>query len=135
MSILVKRVYDSPDPTDGVRVLVDRLWPRGISKEAAALDSWAKDATPSTELRKSWHGDPRGHEPERYAAFADAYREELSREPALGAVRDLAELARAAERPGAAPLTLVTGVKDPERSHVPVLVEAITAALGGVAAS
>lgn len=121
---MAKRVYEAPDPGDGTRVLVDRLWPRGISKDAAELDLWAKAAAPSAELRKAWHGDPRGHEPERYAAFAAAYRDELAREPALGAVRELAGLARSAAR-----LTLVTAVKDPERSHVPVLRAAIDAAL------
>ena len=55
MRIDIKRIYDEPSPEDGYRVLVDRLWPRGLSKEAAALDRWAKEVAPSPELRKAWH--------------------------------------------------------------------------------
>ena len=71
--IRIKRVYDAPAGDDGYRVLVDRLWPRGISKERAVLDDWWKDIAPSPELRK-WFG----HEPERFAEFAEKYRAELS---------------------------------------------------------
>ncbi|MCA0003225.1 MULTISPECIES: DUF488 domain-containing protein [unclassified Mesorhizobium] len=70
--IAVKRVYEPPSPDDGQRVLVDRVWPRGVSKEHAALALWLKDIAPSTDLRK-WFG----HEPERWAEFQKRYRAEL----------------------------------------------------------
>ena len=66
--IRLARVYDAPSPADGFRVLVDRLWPRGISKERLPLDLWATDAAPSAELRTWWH-----HDPERFDEFADAF--------------------------------------------------------------
>lgn len=68
----LKRVYEPPAPSDGVRILVDRLWPRGVSKEKASLDEWEKDIAPSTELRK-WFG----HDPARWAEFQRRYRAEL----------------------------------------------------------
>lgn len=125
MEITLKRAYDAPDPTDGVRVLVDRLWPRGISKTRLQLDSWAKEAAPSAELRREWHGDPRAHDPAVFAAFAAHYREELTREPALGAAQELARLAREVPR-----LTLVYGAKDPEQNHAVVLRDALIALTG-----
>jgi uncharacterized protein YeaO (DUF488 family) len=70
--IAVKRVYEAPAPSDGQRVLVDRIWPRGVSKKDAALKLWLKDIAPSDELRK-WFG----HEPERWAEFQERYRVEL----------------------------------------------------------
>ncbi|WP_127820611.1 DUF488 domain-containing protein [Microbacterium sp. CPCC 204701] len=73
MELRLKRVYDEPGPDDGLRVLVDRLWPRGISKDRAALDLWAKEVAPSTELRKAFH-----HGGMTWDAFADAYRAELA---------------------------------------------------------
>lgn len=71
-SVGIKRIYDAPASTDGIRVLVDRIWPRGVSKESATLDLWLKDIAPSTELRK-WFG----HNPERFEQFSDRYRKEL----------------------------------------------------------
>ena len=68
----IKRIYESPESDDGYRVLVDRLWPRGISKERAALDEWAKDIAPTNELRQ-WFG----HDPEKFAEFVSRYTEEL----------------------------------------------------------
>lgn len=68
----IKRVYDEPSPDDGIRVLVDRLWPRGITKERAHLDYWFKDIAPSSDLRK-WFN----HEPEKFKEFAQRYKEEL----------------------------------------------------------
>lgn len=68
----IKRIYESPESDDGYRVLVDRLWPRGISKERAALDEWAKDIAPTNELRQ-WFG----HDPEKFAEFSSRYTEEL----------------------------------------------------------
>jgi uncharacterized protein YeaO (DUF488 family) len=73
MSVIqVKRIYEPPARGDGLRILVDRIWPRGISKEKAALDLWAKDVAPSTELRKWFH-----HDPERWAEFRTRYLAEL----------------------------------------------------------
>ncbi|MBF6330906.1 DUF488 domain-containing protein [Nocardia transvalensis] len=109
----VKRVYDEPDAADGTRVLVDRLWPRGISKQQAHIDEWARDVAPSTELRKWFHADLDG----RQAEFARRYRAELADEPHRQALARLRELA------AAGPVTLVTAVKDPMRSQVPVLLE------------
>jgi uncharacterized protein YeaO (DUF488 family) len=71
--IRVRRVYDAPSPDDGARVLVDRVWPRGLRKDAARLDSWDKDVAPSTELRK-WYG----HDPAKFGEFRQRYVAELS---------------------------------------------------------
>ena len=70
--IKLKRVYESPSPKDGLRVLVERLWPRGLTKERAAVDLWLKDVAPSAELRK-WFG----HDPARWEQFQERYRQEL----------------------------------------------------------
>jgi uncharacterized protein YeaO (DUF488 family) len=72
MNIGLKRVYERPSDADGVRVLVDRVWPRGVSKEEARIDQWVKDIAPSTELRK-WFG----HEPEKWAEFKKRYFQQL----------------------------------------------------------
>jgi uncharacterized protein YeaO (DUF488 family) len=115
----VKRAYDPPEAADGKRVLVDRLWPRGLSKEHAELDAWAKDATPSAELRKWFHAD-REH---RYKEFAERYDTELDGAKQEQAMAEVRELGRA---DSAAPdhiVTLVTSAKDVERSHVPVLLK------------
>lgn len=120
MTLHLKRIYDDPDPGDGYRVLVDRLWPRGVSKERAALDLWAKHAAPSNELRRSWHGDPAGHDPEHFAAFAAAYRAELAAEPAATALAELAELARAHPV-----VTVLYGARDAQQNHAIVLREAL----------
>lgn len=109
----VKRVYDDPDTADGRRVLVDRLWPRGISKQQAAIDEWAKDVTPSNELRKWYHAAPET----RRAEFERKYRIELGADAAREGLAHL----RAEAQEG--PLTLVTATKDPEHSHVPVLLD------------
>ncbi|HRQ98339.1 MAG TPA: DUF488 family protein, partial [Candidatus Saccharibacteria bacterium] len=69
MTVQIKRIYDEPAETDGYRVLVDRLWPRGVSKEKAALDEWIKEVGPTDELRK-WFG----HQPERYSEFKTKYQ-------------------------------------------------------------
>lgn len=73
MKIAIKRVYEEPVPSDGARILVDRLWPRGVSKERAKLDLWLKDIAPSTELRQ-WFG----HDPEKWAEFQEKYKIELA---------------------------------------------------------
>jgi uncharacterized protein YeaO (DUF488 family) len=80
----IKRVYQPPDPQDGVRVLVDRLWPRGLSRERAQIDLWLKEIAPSDALRHRFHGDPAGWED-----FKTAYYAELERPPAQSAVREL----------------------------------------------
>ncbi|MEU8917609.1 DUF488 family protein, N3 subclade [Streptomyces nigrescens] len=110
----VRRVYESPEPSDGARVLVDRLWPRGLSKGDAQLTEWCKDVAPSSELRRWYH-----HEEPRFTEFAERYREELAQEAVQPALERLRE--RAAE----GPLTLLTATKDVSASHVAVLVEVL----------
>ena len=112
MELLIKRVYDDPDPADGFRVLVDRLWPRGLSKERAAADLWAKDVAPTAELRTALH-----HDGMPWDDFAAAYRAEIAANPAIGALR--AELAR---HPTA---TLLHSVRDAEHNHAVLLREAL----------
>ncbi|MFD7666268.1 DUF488 domain-containing protein [Streptomyces sp. NPDC059788] len=109
-----RRVYEAPEAEDGARVLVDRLWPRGVAKDAARLDEWCKDVAPSKELR-TWYG----HRGERYEEFAERYREELAGSPAAEALEGLRE------RAAAGPLTLLTATKDLALSHVTVLVEVL----------
>ncbi|MFF8268806.1 DUF488 domain-containing protein [Streptomyces sp. NPDC016562] len=114
--IRLRRVYDPPEPqADGVRVLVDRLWPRGLSKEAAAVEEWPKVVAPSTELRKWFHGGGSA------AEFRARYEAELAEPEAA------AELARLRELAGAGPVTLLTAVKDPATSHAAVLAELLGA--------
>ena len=108
--ILIKRAYEMAASSDGYRVLVDRLWPRGLTKQALPLDDWDKDLAPTTELR-TWFG----HDPERWLEFQKRYREELS----SPAQRDrLKELLKAA---GSRTLTLVYGAKDEQHTHALVL--------------
>jgi len=109
MSIAIKRVYDPPEPSDGFRILVDRLWPRGLTKEKAALDLWAKDIAPSTALREAFN-----HKPGKFAEFKKHYRLELSKNPALAAFRH--EL----KRPK---VTLLFGTRDAKVNHAAVLAE------------
>ena len=111
MELRLKRVYDDPSPDDGFRVLVDRLWPRGLTKERASIDTWAKDAAPSAELRRAWHAA----DPDVWDDYADAYRTELAgpSAAALQALRD--ELA---PHPV---VTLVFASHDPLRSHAVIL--------------
>jgi uncharacterized protein YeaO (DUF488 family) len=109
----IRRAYDGH--TQGTcRVLVDRLWPRGVSKAKAAVDEWAKDVAPSDELRR-WYG----HEPEKFSEFARRYRRELSRAPAKAALARLR--ATAAETP----MTLVTATRDVTRSGAAVLLDVL----------
>lgn len=110
----MRRVYEPPEPADGARVLVDRLWPRGLSKDDAQLTEWCKDAAPSSELRR-WYR----HEGERFEVFAERYREELAQEAAQRALERLREYAEEG------PLTLLTATKDLSASHVNVLTEVL----------
>ncbi|WP_327369332.1 DUF488 domain-containing protein [Streptomyces sp. NBC_01217] len=113
--VRVRRVYDPQEDGDGTRVLVDRLWPRGVAKDRARIDKWLKDVTPSNELRAWYHEDRGGT---RYDDFVDRYRAELADPVHTAAVGELVELVRAG-----GPVTLVTAVKDVPHSHVPVLVD------------
>ena len=113
VSIVVKRVYEPVDPTDGFRILVDRLWPRGLRKDAAAIDLWAKEVTPSTPLRQDFHS---GHI--LWPEFEDRYLAELSANPALD---DLSALIR--DKPA---VTLLVAGRDTDHTHAKVLVQALT---------
>ena len=108
--VRVRRVYDPPDPADGHRVLVDRLWPRGLSKSAAAVDEWVKAIAPSGELRR-WYG----HEEGKFAAFRERYGAELQKPERAEALAHLRQLARSG------PLTLLTATRDVEHSQAAVL--------------
>jgi uncharacterized protein YeaO (DUF488 family) len=110
--IRIKRVYEAADEADGFRVLVDRVWPRGITKEKAAVDLWMKEIGPSSSLRK-WFG----HEPERWEEFRTRYRKELDEKQAL-----LDELGTHARK---GPLTLVYSAKDEERNQAVVIKQAL----------
>lgn len=108
--VKLKRAYEPPSPADGRRVLVDRLWPRGVTKAEAGLDLWLKDVAPSTALRQ-WFG----HDPAKWDEFRRRYLAELA-EP--GPAAALAELRRLA---AAGPLTLVYSTRETERNHAIVL--------------
>jgi len=107
----IARVYDGPGPDDGTRVLVDRLWPRGLSKDRAHVDVWLKDVAPSKELRK-WYA----HDPDKSAEFARRYREELADDEHAAAVDELRDLVARGR------VTLLTATKDLGLSQAPVLV-------------
>jgi uncharacterized protein YeaO (DUF488 family) len=109
-NVRVRRVYDEPEADDGTRVLVDRIWPRGMTKARAALDEWCKDVAPSTELRK-WYG----HDPARFEEFTRRYRLELADPERAGALAHLRALA------AAGPVTLLTATKEPAISVASVL--------------
>jgi uncharacterized protein YeaO (DUF488 family) len=107
-------VYEDPDPGGGARVLVDRLWPRGVAKERLPLDRWAKEVAPSAELR-TWYG----HRPERFDEFRRRYLTELQAPAAAEAVQGLRRLA---EETG---VTLLTATRDVDRSGAQVLADAV----------
>ncbi|WP_091068045.1 DUF488 domain-containing protein [Paenibacillus sp. NFR01] len=109
--VRIKRIYDPTEATDGRRVLVDRLWPRGVSRERAAIDEWMKELAPSPELRQ-WFC----HQPERFEVFALQYAQELDTN---ANALSLAELL--AERSHTEPVTLLYAAKDPEHNHAIVL--------------
>ncbi|GLI38129.1 DUF488 domain-containing protein [Geobacter hydrogenophilus] len=108
--IRLKRIYDPPAPDDGTRILVDRLWPRGIAKDEARLDEWLKEIAPSNELRKQFC-----HDPERWAEFRASYRREL------GANAELLDRLRKLAREGT--VTLLFAAKDEEHNNAVVLKE------------
>lgn len=111
--VQIKRAYEEALPEDGIRILVDRLWPRGVSKEQAQLDRWAKDLAPSTELRQ-WFG----HDPAKWTEFQRRYREELRERGA-----DLDAIAREARQ---GRVTLVYGARDEEHNEAAVLRDVIS---------
>ena len=104
----LKRAYEHPSPRDGMRVLIDRLWPRGLSKEQLAVDFWLKDAAPSNALRR-WYG----HRPRRWKSFAAKYRAELAQHTDI--LRLLDELRRRGR------VTLLYGARDTARNNAVVL--------------
>ncbi len=116
--IRLKRVYDPPSPSDGTRVLVDRLWPRGLTKRAARVDIWQRDLAPSDELR-TWYG----HDVDRYPRFRERYRLELVRQR-----ESIVNLALAGER---RTVTLLYAAKDSRHSNAAVLGELLEEALAG----
>jgi uncharacterized protein YeaO (DUF488 family) len=108
MDVKLKRVYDPPAPDDGVRILVDRLWPRGMTKEAAALAEWLRDAAPSTTLRK-WFA----HDPRRWRKFEQRYFSELNGKPEV--------VARLRELMASKKLTLLYGSRDSQMNNAVAL--------------
>ena len=112
VDVRIKRAYDAGEPGDGYRVLIDHVWPRGVSRERANLDEWARELAPSDELRK-WFG----HVPERFGKFRSRYRRELA---AQG--ERLAELRRRAHK---GPVTIVYAARDREHNNAVVLAELV----------
>ncbi len=106
--VRIKRAYDPPASGDGLRVLVDRLWPRGLKRDQARIDLWLKDVAPSADLRR-WFG----HDPARWQEFRERYRGELARNAAL---EKLAEMTKQGER-----VTLLFAAKDAEHNNAVVL--------------
>ena len=113
-AVHVARIYQLPPDHDGTRVLVDRLWPRGLRKDDAPMDLWCKEVAPSNELRH-WYG----HDPARFDEFSARYRAELA-DPARAAALD-----RLRELSQEGPLTLLTATKTPEISHAEVLAQVL----------
>lgn len=112
MAVRIKRIYEPACASDGFRVLVDRVWPRGVSREQAAVDRWARELAPSQRLRQ-WFG----HDPERFVEFARRYREELSEH------QDGLEALRARSR--SETVTLLFGARDVEHNNAVVLAEVL----------
>jgi uncharacterized protein YeaO (DUF488 family) len=107
MSFQVKRIYEPAERSDGIRILVDRLWPRGVSRQKAQLDHWMKDIAPTPKLR-TWFN----HRPDRFVEFRKRYKQELAANPALAELRKLGARRR---------VTLLYGARDPEVNHAIVL--------------
>ncbi|SEL26285.1 DUF488 domain-containing protein [Nitrosovibrio tenuis] len=111
-NVKLKRAYDPPESADGVRILVDRLWPRGVKKDNAAIDQWMKEVAPSADLRK-WFG----HDPERWDEFYERYAKEVSQQP--DQLQKLRELARKG------PITLVYSAHDEAHNNAIALKDMI----------
>ena len=109
MPVKIKRIYEPPAQSDGQRILVDRLWPRGVAKAQARIDLWLKDVAPSADLRR-WFG----HKPERWAEFQKRYLAELAGNPALEELRRLAR---------GKPTTLLYGARDETHNQARVLAD------------
>ena len=107
-SLQVKRIYDEPQEQDGVRILVDRLWPRGVTKERAAIKYWLKDVAPSPALR-TWFG----HDPQRFQSFAMKYTKELAHNDAVDELRNIIATNKT--------VTLLYAAKDPRINHAVLL--------------
>ena len=118
MTIAMKRAYEASSPKDGYRVLVDGLWPRGVTKAQLEIDAWLREIAPSASLRK-WYG----HKPERWQEFSKKYRQELSKTPRKALLDELIDRARKGQ------VTLVFGARDAERSNAAVIAEMIRPAL------
>lgn len=114
MTIQLKRAYEKPEPADGTRILVDRLWPRGLTKEKAAIDLWLKEVAPSTELRK-WFS----HDPKKWRNFRSRYRTELKQHSAP------LQLIKSKAKEGV--VTLIYGARDQEHNEAVVLKELLPA--------
>ncbi|WP_448809573.1 DUF488 domain-containing protein [Agromyces bauzanensis] len=110
MAFAMKRVYEPAEASDGYRVLVDRLWPRGVSKERADLDLWKKEVAPSADLRTDWH-----HHPDRHDEFVARYAAELDDNPAA---EELLALGREHDH-----VTLLFSSRDPSVNHVAVILD------------
>jgi uncharacterized protein YeaO (DUF488 family) len=111
--IRIKRVYEEPDASDGKRILVDRLWPRGLTKERAKVDLWLKDVAPSNDLRK-WFS----HDPAKWEEFQSRYREELK--------NDKEALATLKQEAAEGPATLLYGAKDEQHNEAVVLLKLLS---------
>ena len=109
-ALRVKRVYAPSDEGDGLRILVDRLWPRGLAKQEARVDLWLRDAAPSNELRRRFHSHP-----DRWAAFKAAYDEELEGEPARSLAGSIID------KLAATPVTLLYAARDEQRNNAVAL--------------
>lgn len=117
LDVRLRRIYYDPTEDDGIRVLVDRRWPRGVSKARAAVDEWCREVAPSDALR-TWYG----HVPERYDEFVLRYLEELGEPERAAAVRHLADIAARGR------LTLLTGTKRVDLSHAALLAQRLAGA-------
>ncbi|MEO6891345.1 MAG: DUF488 domain-containing protein [Ktedonobacteraceae bacterium] len=114
VSVTMKRAYDEPEASDGTRVLVDRLWPRGLSKERAHIDLWLKEIAPGNDLR-TWFA----HDPEKFAEFRQRYQAELRSDEGQQALQQLRDLAKQG------PLTLIFAARDAQHSNAAVLLDVL----------
>ena len=124
MGVQTKRAYEPPSPLDGYRVLVDGIWPRGLTKEALRVDDWMRAIAPSATLRK-WYG----HQPEKWEAFRRRYRAELEKPPRIELLDELVKRARKEK------VTLVFGARDAQHSNATVIAEMIRQISGEFRAS